>query len=155
MKRILTLLLLCLSIYTFSQEANTLQNSFSIAKQEHKKVLFFFSGSDWCQPCVKFKRNYIDSEVFKDFSAPNLIVFNADFPRQKKNALSKEQTSENEKLAEKYNPNGMFPLIILFDENGKIIRKWEELPQETVAEFINKLKQSDSYATQKANPING
>ncbi|QBZ99109.1 thioredoxin family protein [Flavobacterium sangjuense] len=140
MKRILTLFLLCVSICTYSQEANTLQNSFSKAKQEHKKVLFFFSGSDWCSPCVKFKRSYIDSEAFKDFSASNLIVFNADFPRQKKNALSKEQTSENEKLAEKYNPNGLFPLIILFDENGKIIRKWEELPQETVAEFISNLK---------------
>ncbi len=140
MNRILTLFLLCLSICAFSQEVNTLQNSFSKAKQEHKKVLFFFSGSDWCSPCVKFKRSYIDSETFKAFSASNLIVFNADFPRQKKNALSKEQTSENEKLAEKYNPNGMFPLIILSDENGKIIRKWEELPQETVAEFITKLK---------------
>jgi thioredoxin-related protein len=62
------------------------------------------------------------------------------FRDRKKNVLSKEQTSENEKLAEKYNPNGLFPLIILFDENGKIIRKWEELPQETVAEFITKLK---------------
>jgi thioredoxin-related protein len=139
MKRILTLFILCLSISAFSQEVNTLQNSFSKAKQEHKKVLFFFSGSDWCSPCVKFKRSYIDSEAFATFSTSNLIVFNADFPRQKKNALSKEQTLENEKLAEKYNPNGIFPLIILFDENGKIIHKWEELPQETVAEFISKL----------------
>ena len=140
MKRILSVFLLSISLSSFSQEAKTLQNSLSKAKEEHKKVLFFFSGSDWCSPCVKFKRKYIDSEDFIAFASSNLIVFNADFPRQKKNALSKEQISENEKLAEKYNPNGQFPLIILLDENGKTVTKWEELPNETVAEFIAKLK---------------
>lgn len=140
MKRILTVFLLSISLSSFSQEVKTLQNSLSKAKEEHKKVLFFFSGSDWCSPCVKFKRKYIDSEDFIAFASSNLIVFNADFPRQKKNALSKEQISENEKLAEKYNPNGQFPLIILLDENGKTVTKWEELPNETVAEFIAKLK---------------
>lgn len=140
MKRILTVFLLSISLSSFSQEVKTLQNSLSKAKEEHKKVVFFFSGSDWCAPCVKFKRKYIDSEEFIAFASSNLIVFNADFPRQKKNALSKEQILENEKLAEKYNPNGQFPLIILLDENGKTVTKWEELPNETVAEFIAKLK---------------
>jgi thioredoxin-related protein len=140
MKHILTVFLLSISLSSFSQEVKTLQNSLSKAKEEHKKVLFFFSGSDWCSPCVKFKRKYIDSEDFIAFASTNLIVYNADFPRQKKNALSKEQISENEKLAEKYNPNGQFPLIILLDENGKTVTKWEELPNETVAEFIAKLK---------------
>ena len=140
MKRLLIFLLLSLSLSSFSQEINTLQNSLTKAKSEHKKVLFFFSGSDWCAPCVKFKRTFIDSEDFKAFASSNLIVFNADFPRQKKNALSKEQTAENEKLAEQYNSKGLFPYIILLDENGKIIRKWEELPVITVNEFINQLK---------------
>ncbi|GGC79573.1 hypothetical protein GCM10011508_03740 [Flavobacterium lutivivi] len=129
-----------ISFLAFSQETKTLQNSINQAKQEHKKVLFFFSGSDWCSPCVKFKKTFIENEDFKAFAQNNLIVFNADFPRQKKNALSKEQTEENEKLAEKYNQNGLFPLIILLDENGKIIKQWEKLPTETVPEFIEKLK---------------
>ena len=140
MKRLLTVFFLCLTLCSFAQETATLQNSFTKAAQEHKKVLFFFSGSDWCAPCVKFKRNFIDSEDFKTFAAAHLVVFNADFPRQKKNALSKEQTAENEKLADQYNPRGLFPYIILFDENGKIIRKWEELPSISVNEFIDQLK---------------
>lgn len=140
MKRILILLLLSSSFYTFSQQANTLQNSLAKAKEEHKKVLFFFSGSDWCAPCVKFKKNYIDNPVFKDFATQNLLIFNADFPRQKKNALSAEQTTENEKLADKYNSKGLFPLIILFNEDGTIVRKWETLPTETVEQFVSELK---------------
>lgn len=140
MKRLHFLFLFFIGFATYAQQTATLNESFEKAKQEHKKVLFFFSGSDWCAPCIKFKRNFVDSEDFKQFSASSLIVYNADFPRQKKNALSKEQTAENEKLAEKYNPNGLFPYVILFDENGKIIRKWEELPNETAAQFVEKLK---------------
>lgn len=140
MHKFLIFILLNISVLAFSQETKTLQSSINQAKQEHKKVLFFFSGSDWCSPCVKFKKTFIENEDFKAFAQNNLIVFNADFPRQKKNALSKEQTEENEKLAEKYNQNGLFPLIILLDENGKIIKQWEKLPTETVPEFIEKLK---------------
>jgi hypothetical protein len=54
--------------------------------------------------------------------------------------LSKEQTLENEKLAEKFNPKGIFPLIILINENGTIIKRWDELPSETIDEFINEIK---------------
>ncbi len=140
MKRLLIVSFLNFCLLSFSQNTQTLQSSLSQAKQEHKKLLFFFSGSDWCSPCVKFKKTFIDNDDFKSFSDANLIVFNADFPRQKKNALSKEQIAENEKLAEKYNPNGIFPMIILFNENGKIIQKWEKLPSETVSVFVEQLK---------------
>lgn len=140
MKKYVLFIFLISSVFTFAQETKTLENAITQAEQEHKKVLFFFSGSDWCSPCVKFKKTFVENEEFKAFAQNNLVIFNADFPRQKKNALSKEQTEENEKLAEKYNPNGLFPLIILLDENGKIAQKWEKLPSETVAEFIEKLK---------------
>ena len=140
MKAIPFFLFVLLSYSTYSQQTATLDQSLSKAKEEHKKVLFFFSGSDWCSPCVKFKKNYIDNPNFKEFASTNLILFNADFPKLKKNAISKEQTAENEKLAEKYNPKGIFPLIILLNENGTVLKKWEKLPSETIDEFINQLK---------------
>lgn len=140
MKTFSVFLFLLLSYYSYSQQTATLDQSITKAKEEHKKVLFFFSGSDWCSPCVRFKKNYIDNPNFKEFASTNLILFNADFPKLKKNALSKEQTAENEKLAEKFNPKGIFPLIILLNENGTIQKKWEELPSESIDEFINQLK---------------
>ena len=140
MKTFSVFLFLLLSYYSYSQQTATLDQSITKAKEEHKKVLFFFSGSDWCSPCVRFKKNYIDNPSFKEFASTNLILYNADFPKLKKNALSKEQTAENEKLAEKFNPKGIFPLIILLNENGTIQKKWEELPSESIDEFINQLK---------------
>jgi thioredoxin-related protein len=123
-----------------AQETKTLQNSLVKAKQEHKKVLLYFSGSDWCAPCIKFKKTFIQNEAFQSFASENLIVVNADFPRLKKNALSAEQTTENEKLADKYNANGIFPLVLVLDENGKILKKWEKLPEETIDTFLAQLK---------------
>ena len=123
MKTISVFLFLLLSYYSYSQQTATLDLSITKAKKEHKKILFFFSGSDWCSPCVRFKKNYIDNPSFKEFASTNLILFNADFPKLKKNALSKEQTAENEKLAEKFNSKGIFPLIILLNENGTIQKK--------------------------------
>jgi hypothetical protein len=48
----------------------------------------------------------------------------ADFPRQKKNQLPKEKQELNDKLAEKYNPEGEFPYMVLLDAEGKVLRKW-------------------------------
>lgn len=128
------------SVYMNAQETKTLQNSLVKAKQEHKKVLLYFSGSDWCAPCIKFKKTFIQNEAFQSFASENLIVVNADFPRLKKNALSAEQTTENEKLADKYNANGIFPLVLVLDENGKILKKWKKLPEETIDTFLAQLK---------------
>lgn len=140
MKHYLLICLFSITQISFSQQVNTLESSLTKAKQEHKKVLLYFSGSDWCAPCIKFKKTFIQNEAFQSFASENLIVVNADFPRLKKNALSAEQTTENEKLADKYNANGIFPLVLVLDENGKVIKKWEKLPDETIDTFLAQLK---------------
>ncbi len=135
-------LLMLLSFTLTAQETNrvTFEQSLEKAKTENKKVLLFFSGSDWCAPCVKFKKYFVTTEPFLQFSNENLVVFNADFPRLKKNQLPAEIMQENEKLAEKYNNNGLFPLILLLNNKGEILKKWEHYPTETLDEFIAKLK---------------
>lgn len=140
MKQYLLICLFSITQISFSQQVNTLESSLTKAKQEHKKVLLYFSGSDWCAPCIKFKKTFIQNEAFQSFASENLIVVNADFPRLKKNALSAEQTTENEKLADKYNTNGIFPLVLVLDENGKVIKKWEKIPDETIDIFLAQLK---------------
>lgn len=140
MKHYLLICLFSITQISFSQQVNTLESSLTKAKQEHKKVLLYFSGSDWCAPCIKFKKTFIQNEAFQSFASENLIVVNADFPRLKKNALSAEQTTENEKLADKYNANGIFPLVLVLDENGKVVKKWEKMPDETIDTFLAQLK---------------
>lgn len=139
MKKYIALFLL-VSSFGFAQQTESFAQKLEKAKTEHKKVLLYFSGSDWCAPCIKFKKFIVNTEEFKNFATENLVLYNADFPRQSKNKLAKEIEKENEALAEKYNSKGQFPLILLLDENGNIVKKWEEYPKETVQEFIDKLK---------------
>ena len=123
MKKILFGLLILLSNLGFAQEW---QYDFDKAKKtataEDKPIIVVFSGSDWCAPCIKLDRNVWQSEAFKK-EASNWILVRADFPRKKANELSKEQTEHNQKLAEKYNLEGSFPLVIVMDKNGKVIAK--------------------------------
>ncbi|MCU4173597.1 thioredoxin family protein [Carboxylicivirga sp. N1Y90] len=92
-----------------------------LAKQENKHILLVFQGSDWCAPCMKLERDVWESEEFKIFATENLVLLKADFPRKKKNALSKEQITHNEQLAEQYNTQGYFPLVLVLNDDGKVL----------------------------------
>jgi thioredoxin-related protein len=139
MKKLIAIVLLLVNI-GFAQQTETFTQKLETAKTENKSVLLYFSGSDWCAPCVKFKKFIVNTPEFQTFATENLVIYNADFPRLSKNKLAKEVEKENETLADKYNSKGIFPLILLLDTEGNVIKKWEEYPKETVEEFIGKLK---------------
>ena len=138
--------LFVLLMFVFPHTSSTWLTNFDEAKQvaekSHKMILLTFSGSDWCVPCIRLHKEVFESAEFETYSENNLVLVNADFPRLKKNRLSKEQTVRNEHLADQYNRNGSFPLTILLDANGKIIKQWEGVPKETVQEFINEIDAS-------------
>lgn len=95
------------------------------ASAKNKYILLNFSGSDWCGPCMKLKKEVLDSEDFLKFADDKLVLVRADFPRKKKNQLSPEQTKQNEALAEKYNNEGKFPLTVLVNADGKVVKSWD------------------------------
>ncbi len=119
---------------------NDLDTAKHKAKQEHKLILLEFSGSDWCGPCIRLRKEVFETEGFKSFADTSLVLLNADFPRLKKNQVSKEQQKKNEKLAEEYNPDGIFPRTLLLAADGKVVRTWDGYPGLTAEQFINLLK---------------
>lgn len=112
------------------------------AAKEHKYILLNFSGSDWCGPCIKLKKEVFESEAFQTLAQDKLVLLNADFPRQKKNQLPKEQTNHNEMLAEKYNPTGKFPLTLLLSADGKLIKEWDGYTFASQDRFIEGIKEA-------------
>ena len=96
------------------------ENAKKKAETEHKLILLNFSGSDWCGPCIRLHNEIFGNASFKNFAENNLVLINADFPRLKKNKLSKDQQKKNDKLADKYNPEGIFPYTVLLDAEGKV-----------------------------------
>jgi len=106
------------------------------ATRTHKLILINFSGSDWCGPCIRERKEILENDAFTNYAVDHLVLVRADFPRQKKNQLSKEQTKLNENLADKYNPDGKFPYTILVDEHGKVLKDWDGFPNESPEKFV-------------------
>jgi thioredoxin-related protein len=109
------------------------------AAKNHKLILINFSGSDWCGPCIRTRKEIFETAAFENYSADHLVLVRADFPRQKKNQLSKEQIKLNEALADKYNPDGKFPYTILVDEKGAVLKGWDGFPNVSPEKFVQQI----------------
>ncbi len=125
-KRILLMLLIILGI-PFCLQAQEWQTDLNLAEkiavEENKPIILVFQGSDWCAPCIKLDREIWNTDTFKKYSKDHFVMLKADFPRSGKNALEPEQQERNNKLAETYNKEGYFPLVVVLNENGKVLGK--------------------------------
>lgn len=124
MKKIFNLLFISFTTIVFSQNW---KYNFEAAKKEaeteNKNIVMVFSGSDWCAPCIRLEKNIWQSETFIKEANENWILVKVNFPRKKANQLSDEQTKHNRELAERYNREGSFPLVILLDPKGTVLGK--------------------------------
>ena len=110
-----------------------------LAKSSHRLILVNFSGSDWCGPCIRIKKEFFDDSNFLKMADSSLVLVNEDFPRNKKNQLSTNLQKQNNALADKYNPEGIFPFTLLIAENGKVIKTWDGLPNTKVDLFSKQI----------------
>lgn len=126
--------------FSMSLGAQVLENetaAFKIASKNNQYVLMVFSGSDWCQPCIRFKKEVLDNSEFIHFATTQLVILNVDFPQRKKQPDT--LIKQNELLAEQYNPQGYFPQIILFDADHSTVNKIPYAKQ-SAEEFIQQLQ---------------
>jgi thioredoxin-related protein len=111
-----------------------------IATEKHELILVNFSGSDWCGPCMRMRKEIFNTDEFSKMADTTLIMVNADFPRMKKNQLEKQLQQQNDALAEKYNPQGKFPYTVLIDPKGKVVKSWDGLPKDKAEQFAQQVK---------------
>jgi hypothetical protein len=113
-----------------------------LARSQHKHILLNFSGSDWCGPCIQLRKEILDNPVFVQMADTSLVLVNADFPRNKKNQLSKQQQALNDAMADKYNSLGKFPYTLLLDADGRVLKAWEGFPGGKADEFAAEVRSS-------------
>lgn len=122
MKKLLAILVFIASVPLVGQDWKpSFSEAVATAKDENKPLILVFTGSDWCAPCIKLDKKIWMSAAFKDYAAKNYILYKADFPRKKSNKLEAALVAENQKLAEKYNPNGFFPLVVVLDSDQNVL----------------------------------
>jgi thiol-disulfide isomerase/thioredoxin len=112
-----------------------MQEAKEIAHQQHRHILLNFSGSDWCGPCINLRKEILDNPTFLAMADTALVLVNADFPRMKKNQLPAARQHSNEALADQYNPQGKFPLTLLLNADGKVLKSWEGFPDVKPEQF--------------------
>ncbi|MEZ4788104.1 MAG: thioredoxin family protein [Flavobacterium haoranii] len=124
MKNLFIVAFVFCSSLSFSQNwVNNFDSAKKIAKQENKNIIMIFSGSDWCAPCIRLDKNIWQSQEFKEESTNNWVTMKLNFPRKKANQLPADEEKHNRELAEKYNKEGNFPLVVILNPEGKVLGK--------------------------------
>ena len=133
----------------FAQEKETVEpgwftnmdKAMESAGKDGKLVLAYFSGSDWCKPCIMLKKKILTSDTFKKYASEKLVIVQLDFPAKKKNQLPEDEKKHNEAMAERYNAGGAFPLVALIDKDGEKIGELSGYDRQTPDEYVNQLKE--------------
>jgi len=92
-----------------------------IALEKNKKIIVVFQGSDWNGLCIRLNKEIWTNMEFQKYAKENYVMVKADFPRRKENILSKERLEKNNKLADIYNRDRVFPLVAVVDKQGELL----------------------------------
>lgn len=99
-----------------------LERALAAAQSENQMLLVEFTGSDWCPPCKRLKKDILSTQAFADYVASNNLRFvELDFPRAK-GAIPPELMKKREAIMLRYNVQG-FPSVVVIDADGMPYKK--------------------------------
>lgn len=130
------LLLITAFLYTGHPGNEVLKKINEQAEAENKLIAVYFSGSDWCSNCLRFKNDVLSKPEAGQLLQRDYIYYVADFPQRKKQ--EKPEKEANKFLAEKLNPEGIFPVLVITDRSWNVKEKiYRASPVEAV---VNRLQ---------------
>ena len=97
----------------------TYKEALKKSKKEKKPVLIYFTGSDWCGPCKVLDKKLFHTEKFKTIADNDLILYEADTPRNK-DIVSPEKLEVTNDLKRKFKIRS-FPTLVFVNHKGKMI----------------------------------
>lgn len=108
------------------------------AQKENKKVVLFFTGSDWCGWCKKLQEDVLSRSEFEKYADQNLILVELDFPRGR--MQSDDIKKQNKALKEKYGISG-YPVLVVLDSAGKEIGRVDGYMEGGPSAYIQAIQQ--------------
>ncbi|HWA35983.1 MAG TPA: thioredoxin family protein [Cyclobacteriaceae bacterium] len=132
-----SLLFFGFSNLALAQFTESAEDAFRQASDSGKSILLIFSGSDWCAPCMQLDKKVLSTNQFQNFAGQELIVLKADFPQRRK--IEKWLSDQNDALAERYNPQGIFPYLVLLNPDKSSIGSLK-YDFQTPEQFIEEVK---------------
>ncbi len=90
----------------------------AMAKKQNKRLLLFFTGSDWCGWCKKMNQEILSSPDFIQAVGNDFVFVEVDFPMNKQ--LPADLAQQNATLKQKYGVTG-YPTIVILDANENFV----------------------------------
>jgi protein disulfide-isomerase len=144
LKLITILGLLTFTVNGFAAQAKWLADydaALAQAKQENKRILVNFTGSDWCGWCIKFDDEVYSKNKFVNYARDKYVLLKLDYPRNKKQ--SEAEKAANQKLKNQYKVKG-FPTTVILNSEGKEIGHFFGYQEGGPKAFIGKLEQLEA-----------
>ena len=113
MKKILSILLIALSINGFAQQKELswytdVNKAINLSIESEKPLLMFFTGSDWCGWCIRLQKAVFLKPEFTKWATKNVILVELDFP--KRTPIAPELLKQNRELANFFGVRG-YPTV--------------------------------------------
>lgn len=89
------------------------------SKEEGKPILVYFTGSDWCGPCIILDKKLFHTDKFKSIADNDLILYEADSPRNT-DLIPLDKQEINNDLKRKFKIS-TFPTLVFVNHKGKMI----------------------------------
>jgi thioredoxin-related protein len=118
------------------------------AAREGKLIVIRFTGSDWCKPCRVMERKVFENDTFKNFAATNLVVIEADFPKNK--PQDADTRRQNKMLSRKYQKSVSYPYTVLIDAEGRLLSTWRGYGGQPATDYIGEIS---GYLPERTAPV--
>ena len=141
-----TMLILLFSLIAFpvtQEKEKTFTSVEEFIHQSERSQLqpaILFTGSDWCKPCILLEKEVLQRRDFTEVIADHILLYRADFPYHAKNKLPKVTENFNRLVADMYNEDGIFPLLVILDKEQEVMAKIGYAPSKGPDHFITTLK---------------
>lgn len=105
--------------FAFAQTNKSIDELLGLAQNQNKNIVLYFTGSDWCKPCLDLDEKILQTPEFSNFITKKVIFQKVDYRR-----VNFSETDKNyfEKLAKLFNPQKSFPKFIIVSKKRKILK---------------------------------
>jgi protein disulfide-isomerase len=91
-----------------------IEEAYRLAQEDDKNILINFTGSDWCQWCLRLREEVFTQQEFLDYAEEHLVLLFVDSPAAVQQ--SQDQISHNQQLQALLGVRG-FPTLWLLDKD--------------------------------------
>lgn len=81
-----------------------------------RPILVNFTGSDWCDYCIRMRREIFDTGIFAAWAKDHVVLLDCDYPRLSQQSVA--TVAQNQRLAERYAIES-FPTIVILTAQGE------------------------------------